>query len=62
MDWLMKVEIPIKEVFIGDERIVIDFDGAPFWKYIAVSITILVMATIANRKPTWLVNYTGELE
>ena len=52
----------IKEVFIGDERIVIDFDGAPFWKYIAVSITILVMATIANRKPTWLVNYTGELE
>ena len=44
----------IKEVYIGEESIEIDFDGAPYWKVIGVHIVVFVMGTIANKKLTVL--------
>tara|TARA_Y100000034_G_C6586808_1_gene254762 strand:- start:331 stop:489 length:159 start_codon:yes stop_codon:yes gene_type:complete len=51
----------IKEVYIGEEKIIIDFDGCPFWKVIAVHITIFVMGTLANKRLTVLENSIEEL-
>ena len=44
----------IKEVYIGDESVTIDFDGCPYWKVIAVHIVAFVLGTWANKKMTVL--------
>jgi len=44
----------IKELIIGEESIVIDFDGCPFWKVIAVHVGAFVIGTWANKKLTVL--------
>ena len=41
----MKNTTMIKEISFGDEvedKIIIDFDGAPFWKYYAIQIFLFV--------------------
>ena len=42
----------IKEVILDDEKIIIEFDGARFWKYYVIQVFLFV------RIRKWLVNYT----
>ena len=42
---IMKNTTMIKEISFGDEvedKIIIDFEGAPFWKYYAIQIFLFV--------------------
>ena len=32
----------IKEVVLDDEKLIIDFDGAPFWKYYVIQVFLFV--------------------
>jgi hypothetical protein len=50
----------IKELIIGDESIVIDFEHCPAWKVIAIYIGAFVIGSWANKKLTTLVEYKDD--
>ena len=52
--WDIMKKVTIKEITIEGEKIVIDFDGAPFWKYYVLQLYFL----ICHRKR--LINYIDE--
>jgi len=41
----------IKEVKLDNEKLIIDFEGAPFWKYYAIQVFLFV------RFGKWMVDF-----